>query len=279
MDARDEERYTFFELMDAAMSNRLPPARDKRRNDVRFAREEEAASAILVQGIALDLDAQLDQDKLLQLFQTDLSFDGELPVSACVMYSALVHWRSFEVESTDVFDKIIGIMRAAIGAQDPYAAPDADAVAKSVTQPEAASSGAGKDEDAVGSIVKMAYWLANAASLLLLLLRSFKTNEVPREMAAFHKVKLSKDRDIIVAHSIFTFLQAIFSPNVPSEDEIAAAEADGVQLVKPTFPALLFGKELAAYVKKVYMYFANNLRNDIAPILVAGYEAWVCILL
>ncbi|CAI5512031.1 unnamed protein product [Closterium sp. Naga37s-1] len=81
----------------------------------------------------------------------------------------------------------MGIMRAAIGAQDPSAAPGADAGVAPDAQPEAARSGAGKDEDAAGSIDKLAYWLTNAASLLLLLMRSFKTDKVPREMAAFRK--------------------------------------------------------------------------------------------
>ncbi|CAI7786435.1 unnamed protein product [Closterium sp. NIES-53] len=200
------------------------------------------------------LDAQLDQDRLLKLFQTDLGFDGELPVSACVIYRALVHWRSFETESTDVFDKIMGIMRAAIWAQDPDVAPGAGASADSAAQPEAARSGAGQDEDVVGSIDKLAYWLANSACLLNLLLRSFKASEVPRETAAFR--------------------QAIFSPTVTSEDEIAAAEADGVQLVKPMFPALLFGQQLAAYVEEVYLCIVGNLNNDASTNFLRNTYQW-----
>ncbi|CAI5473622.1 unnamed protein product [Closterium sp. Yama58-4] len=100
------------------------------------------------------LDSQPDQDRLLQLFQTDLGFDGELPVSACVIYRALVHWRSFETAYTNVFDKILGIMSA-----DIEAAPDAGASADSAAQPKAARSGAGEHEDAVGSIDKLAVLL------------------------------------------------------------------------------------------------------------------------
>ncbi|CAI5474497.1 unnamed protein product [Closterium sp. Yama58-4] len=104
-------------------------------------------------------------------------------------------------------------MNTVIGPQAPYDAPGVHADANSDQQAEAARSSAGEDEDAVGSIGKLAYWLVNAAYLLHLLMRYFKTDEVPRETVAFH--------------------QAIFSPTVPSEDEITVAEADGLHLVKP----------------------------------------------
>ncbi|KAL6496499.1 hypothetical protein OROGR_029757 [Orobanche gracilis] len=44
----------------------------------------------------------------------DLSVHWFLPVAACVIYKSLLHWRSFEVERTNVFDRIIQTVASVI---------------------------------------------------------------------------------------------------------------------------------------------------------------------
>ena len=50
---------------------------------------------------------QENQDLLIKCITQDLGFSGGKPVAACVIYKCLLHWRSFEVERTSVFDRII----------------------------------------------------------------------------------------------------------------------------------------------------------------------------
>ena len=44
----------------------------------------------------------------------DLGFSGGKPVAAITIYKCLVHWKSFEAEKTNVFDRLIQIIGSAI---------------------------------------------------------------------------------------------------------------------------------------------------------------------
>ena len=57
---------------------------------------------------------QENQDLLIKCITQDLGFSGGKPVAACVIYKCLLHWRSFEVERTSVFDRIIQTIASAI---------------------------------------------------------------------------------------------------------------------------------------------------------------------
>lgn len=58
--------------------------------------------------------AQENQDLLIKCISHDLGFSGGRPIAACVIYKCLLHWRSFEVERTSVFDRIIQTISSAI---------------------------------------------------------------------------------------------------------------------------------------------------------------------
>lgn len=92
---------------------------------------------------------QADQDAVLQFIVSDLGFDDNRPMAACLLYKALLHWRSFEAERTSVFDRVIQTIGGAIEGTD-----------------EAASGSSNND--------RLAYWLTNAACLLHLLQRSLR---------------------------------------------------------------------------------------------------------
>ncbi|CAA7059034.1 unnamed protein product [Microthlaspi erraticum] len=83
-----------------------------------------------------------NQDLLVKCISQNLGYAGDKPVAACVIYKCLLHWRSFEVERTSVFDRIIQKVSSAIDV------PDNNEV--------------------------LAYWLSNSATLLLLLQRTLK---------------------------------------------------------------------------------------------------------
>lgn len=57
---------------------------------------------------------QENQDLLIKCIAQDLGFSGGRPIAACLIYKSLLQWRSFEVERTSVFDRIIQTIGAAI---------------------------------------------------------------------------------------------------------------------------------------------------------------------
>ncbi|CBI35611.3 unnamed protein product, partial [Vitis vinifera] len=57
---------------------------------------------------------QENQDLLIKFISQDLGFSGGRPIAACLIYKSLLQWRSFEVERTSVFDRIIQTIGAAI---------------------------------------------------------------------------------------------------------------------------------------------------------------------
>ncbi|CAN7005829.1 unnamed protein product [Brassica rapa subsp. trilocularis] len=82
------------------------------------------------------------QDLLVKCISQNLGYARGKPVAACVIYKSLLHWRLFEVERTNVFDRISQTIASAIEV------PDNNEV--------------------------LAYWLSNSATLLLLLQRTLK---------------------------------------------------------------------------------------------------------
>ncbi|CBI35933.3 unnamed protein product, partial [Vitis vinifera] len=93
---------------------------------------------------SLNEKQQENQDLLIKCISQDLGFSGGRPIAACLIYKSLLQWRSFEVERTSVFDRIIQKIGAAIEV---------------------------KDNDDV-----LSYWLCNSSTLLLLLQRTLKAS-------------------------------------------------------------------------------------------------------
>ncbi|GAB4838000.1 hypothetical protein Ancab_027527 [Ancistrocladus abbreviatus] len=81
------------------------------------------------------------QDLLINCISQNLGYSGGKPVAASVIYKSLLHWRSFEVDRTSIFDRIIQTISSAIEVQDN---------------------------------VVLAYWLSNTSTLLLLLQQTLK---------------------------------------------------------------------------------------------------------
>jgi hypothetical protein len=57
---------------------------------------------------------QENQDLLIKCISQDLGFSGGKPSAACLIYKCLFQWRSFEVDRTNVFDRIIQTIGSAI---------------------------------------------------------------------------------------------------------------------------------------------------------------------
>ncbi|KAI4380781.1 hypothetical protein MLD38_006930 [Melastoma candidum] len=91
---------------------------------------------------SLNEKQQENQELLIKCISQSLWFSGGKPVAACVIYKCLLHWRSFEVERTSIFDRII------------------QTIASTIEAPENNET--------------LAYWLSNASTLLFLLQHTLK---------------------------------------------------------------------------------------------------------
>lgn len=63
---------------------------------------------------SLNEKQQENQELLIRCISQHLGFSGNRPVAACIIYKCLLQWRSFEVERTSVFDRIIQTIGHAI---------------------------------------------------------------------------------------------------------------------------------------------------------------------
>jgi len=57
---------------------------------------------------------QESHDALLKCLAEDKRFEKNRPAAACIVYKALLHWRSLEAEKTHIFDKITHTIRSSI---------------------------------------------------------------------------------------------------------------------------------------------------------------------
>ena len=48
-----------------------------------------------------------NQDLLIKFIPKQIGFAGNSLIAGCIIYKCLLHWRSFEVDRTSVFDRII----------------------------------------------------------------------------------------------------------------------------------------------------------------------------
>ncbi|KMT03781.1 hypothetical protein BVRB_8g189280 isoform A [Beta vulgaris subsp. vulgaris] len=84
-------------------------------------------------------------DSLIKCVSGDAGFSQGKPVAAFTMYKCLLHWKSFEADRTNVFDRLTELISSAFQNSD--------------------------------NNNHLAYWLSNTSTLLFLLQRSYKANK------------------------------------------------------------------------------------------------------
>lgn len=57
---------------------------------------------------------QESYDAIIKCLLEDKRFDKGRPVAACIVYKALIQWRSFEADKTNLFDRIIHAIQSSI---------------------------------------------------------------------------------------------------------------------------------------------------------------------
>ncbi|KAH7572097.1 hypothetical protein JRO89_XS04G0200500 [Xanthoceras sorbifolium] len=180
---------------------------------------------------SLNEKQQENQDMLIKCITQNLGFSSGKPVAACVIYKCLLHWRSFEVERTTVFDRIIQTIASAIEVQD--------------------------NNDV------LAYWLSNASTLLLLLQHTLKasgaaslTPQRRRTTSASLFGRMSQGLRASPQSAGFSFLNGR-----------GLGRLDDLRQVEAKYPALLFKQQLTAFLEKIYGMMRDNLKKEISPLL------------
>lgn len=119
---------------------------------------------------SLNEKQQENQELLIRCIAQHLGFSGNRPIAACIIYKCLLHWRSFEVERTSVFDRIIQTIGHAI---EVWKAQLTHAVLSFYFQVSDVFPFGLQTQD---NNDVLAYWLSNASTLLLLLQRTLKAS-------------------------------------------------------------------------------------------------------
>ncbi|KAM7513013.1 hypothetical protein LguiB_011888 [Lonicera macranthoides] len=180
---------------------------------------------------SLNEKQQENQDLLIKCITQDLGFSGGKPVAACVIYKCLLHWRSFEVERTSVFDRIIQTIASAIEVHD--------------------------NNDV------LAYWLCNTSTLLMLLQHTLKasgaaslTPQRRRSTSASLFGRMSQGLRASPQSAGLSFLNGR-----------VLGRLDDLRQVEAKYPALLFKQQLTAFLEKIYGMMRDNLKKEISPLL------------
>ncbi|XP_024011447.1 myosin-17-like [Eutrema salsugineum] len=180
------------------------------------------------------------QELLVKCISQNLGYAGGKPVAACVIYKCLLHWRSFEVERTSVFNRIIQTIASAIEV------PDNNEV--------------------------LAYWLSNSATLLLLLQRTLKATGAA-------SLTPQRRRTTSSSLFVFLFLLTQRLRGSPQSAGLSSlnrqelTKLDGLRQVEAKYPALLFKQQLTAFLEKIYGMIRDNLKKDISPLLALCIQA------
>ncbi|CAK7356900.1 unnamed protein product [Dovyalis caffra] len=180
---------------------------------------------------SLNEKQQENQDLLIKCVSQDLGFSEGRPVAACMIYRCLIQWRSFEVERTSIFDRIIQTIGSAIEVQE--------------------------NNDI------LSYWLSNSSTLLLLLQRTLKasgaaslTPQRRRSTSTSLFGRMSQGLRGSPQSAGFSFLNGRMLSGL---DELRQVEAK--------YPALLFKQQLTAFLEKIYGMIRDNLKKEISPLL------------
>ncbi|KAK6232958.1 hypothetical protein SCA6_003031 [Theobroma cacao] len=180
---------------------------------------------------SLNEKQQENQELLIRCIAQHLGFAGNRPIAACIIYKCLLQWRSFEVERTSVFDRIIQTIGHAIETQD--------------------------NNDI------LAYWLSNASTLLLLLQRTLKASGA----AGMTPQRRRSSSATLFGRMTQSFRGTPQGVNLSLINGGINSGLETLRQVEAKYPALLFKQQLTAYVEKIYGMIRDNLKKEISPLL------------
>mmetsp|Transcript_13678 Transcript_13678/g.18752 ORF Transcript_13678/g.18752 Transcript_13678/m.18752 type:complete len:1592 (+) Transcript_13678:330-5105(+) len=189
-----------------------------------------------------------EQEVMLRCLSDEIGFDKSRPVAACVIFRSLLHWRSFEAERTNIFDRIIQTMSRAI-------------------------------ENHTDDTQHLSYWLSNTTTLLTLLQRTLKTTQATAayqgqrrrtSVSLFDRWRGGFQRTPAATPTAASSDAAL--PGGPSSPSKAVASTT-VKQIDAKYPALLFKQQLTAFVEKIYGMVRDNVKKEIASELASCIQA------
>ncbi|WZZ79808.1 hypothetical protein YC2023_100380 [Brassica napus] len=182
---------------------------------------------------SLNEKQQENHELLIRCIVQPLGFKGNRPITACIIYKCLLQWRSFEVERTSVFDRIIQTIGHAIEVGLTFLWCSWDG---STAAPFIFCHSVWKDDSGIYGL--------NSKSFL------------------FHYKYNLENVSIIQS-----FRGAPPGVNLAMINGAAGGGADTLRQVEAKYPALLFKQQLTAYVEKIYGMIRDNLKKEISPLL------------
>ncbi|KAL6326958.1 hypothetical protein AAG906_012642 [Vitis piasezkii] len=174
---------------------------------------------------------QENHDVLIKCLMEDKRFDKNRPVAACIVYKALLQWRSFEAEKTNIFDRIIHTIRSSIESQE--------------------------------SISNLAYWLSTTSTLLFLVQSTLKASNTPN-VTSFRS---RNSPTTLFGRMAQGLRSSSFPMGVSSGYSGMVGKPNTHSKVEPKYPALLFKQHLTAYLEKIYGMIRDSLKKEISPFL------------
>eukprot|EP00257_Ricinus_communis_P024459 XP_025011873.1 myosin-12 isoform X1 [Ricinus communis] len=203
------------------------------KEEPQMTKEPERLVSLLTKQRSLTDRQQENHDLLIKCLLEDKQFDKKRPVAACVVYKALLQWRSFEAEKTNIFDRIIQTIRSCIESQD--------------------------------NICNLAYWLSTTSTLLYLLQSTLKANNTVKASAKNNRTTAAT----LFGRMAQGFQPSTMGMGMGmSSGYSGMVEKPNEQLkIEAKYPALLFKQHLAAYVEKIYGLIRDSVKKEISPFL------------
>ncbi|KAK9844720.1 hypothetical protein WJX74_005896 [Apatococcus lobatus] len=185
-----------------------------------------------------------DQQHLLTAISEDLGFNRGRPVAALLIFRSCLQWKVFQLNQTQLFDRIINTMGGQIEAK--------------------------QDNNTC-----LSYWLSNTVTLLYLLQKNIK----PASGGTYNsRLRSPASRGFFSrggsggTFSSF-FSRSTSSPGPGGEASIHGGSAGGFRQVEAKYPALLFKQQLDAFVQKIFPMLRDNVKKEITPQLAACIHA------
>lgn len=180
---------------------------------------------------SLTVRQQENQDVLIKCLVEDKRFDKSRPVAACIVYRALLQWRSFETEKTTIFDRIIHTIRSCVEGQD--------------------------------NVKDQAFWLTATSTLLFLVQNTIKASNAPTTASHRHR----NSPTTLFAR----MAQGLRSSSMGMGPSSGYSGMEGKPTtrsrIEAKYPALLFKQHLTACVEKIYGMIRDSLKKEISPSL------------
>ncbi|XAR63368.1 Myosin ATPase [Bertholletia excelsa] len=196
-----------------------------------MAKEREPFIPILTKQKSLIDRQQENHDALIKCLMEDKRFDKNRPVAACIVHRALLQWRSFEAEKTNIFDRIIHTIRSSIESQ--------------------------------ASINDLAYWLSITCTLLYLLQNTIKASNAPS--AASQRYRNSPKT--LFGRMAQGFRSSSMATGISSGYSGMEGKPMARSRIEAKYPALLFKQHLTACIEKIYGMIRDSLKKEIGPSL------------